>query len=130
MHGPALRSGAFLGGDGTVPGRSVAARSDNAVLLAVVPAATLKRARPGWVFGASGKNLRAARPISGEPPKTSHLKPRTGTPAYSDEFPFQGRFATRRAMQPPSPGDVFLVLAIAGVVLLIEIGMLILLVML
>ena len=33
-------------------------------------------------------------------------------------------------MQPPSPGDVFLVLAIAGVVLLIEIGMLILLVML
>jgi hypothetical protein len=33
-------------------------------------------------------------------------------------------------MQPPSPGDVFLVFAIAGVVLLIEIGILILLVML
>jgi hypothetical protein len=62
--------------------------------------------------------------------KISHLKPRSGTPAYSDEFPFQGRFAMRRAMQPPSPGDVLLVLAIAGVVLLIEIGMLILLVML
>ena len=41
-HGPAL--GSRLGGwDGTVPGRSgLAARCDNAVLLAVVPAATQK----------------------------------------------------------------------------------------
>ncbi len=46
------------------------------------------------------------------------------------EFPFQGRFAMRRAMQPPSPGDALLVLAIASIVFLIEIGIFILLVML
>ena len=69
---------------------------------------------------------RALRPISGEPPKTSRLKPRTGTPAYSGEFTCRAGSQRGRAMQPPSPGDVFLTVAIMSATFLIEIGFFIL----